>query len=177
MSEDDALSGFHRVFDRSIAYFSNLKRRIVYGQGDCKVTPLQQLLLNAFLPTLNAEIHSIIEQQLSKPYKISFFNDGRISPFYFKNPKLTPELLIPDPAFSDRLYKVEMFVDGLKQHAHVTFFEGRIFSIEFKKPFSFYKGKDIRFGVVTLGNSKGSFTESMDRHEHGKDGRHATGED
>jgi hypothetical protein len=87
------------------------------------------------------------------------------------------EIRLPVPEFDDRMYKIEMFVDGSKQWAQVMFVGGRIYSISFKEPFNAYEGKDIRFGMVKLGNSKQSMAAAIDRLEHGKDGRHATGED
>lgn len=146
------------------------------GSGDWKLRPIQQQLLDAFLPSLEPELRDLVEQQLKQPFYMQFWNDGRISPFFFKNFNLPRELRIPHPEFADRLYKVALFVDGRKQQAHVTFYKGRIHCLEFRKPFKFYEGKDIRFGEVTVGKPKQSYTGALDRLEHGKDSHHATGE-
>ena len=142
-------------------------RRYVFHGGSKKLRPIQQQLLNVFVPTLEPNIQLVVERQLKESFYMQFWHGGRISPFFFRDPKLPPELRLPDPAFADRLYKIEMFVDGRKQHAHVTFYQGRIFSLEFKKPFKFYKGKDVRFGAVTLGKPKQTLTNAIDRREHG----------
>lgn len=144
--------------------------------SDNKLKPLQKKLLEAFLPTLEPAFRVLIERQLSQPFKVSFWHHGKVSPFFFENPKLEPQLLIPDREFFERLYKVEMFVDGRKQYAHVIFYKGRIFSLEFKQPLKFYEGKDIRFGAAKVGTPKQSLSAAIDRREHGKDGHYATGE-
>lgn len=161
---------------RAINVFFNFTEYLT-GGGDWKLRPIQQQLLGAFLSGLEPEVCALVEQQLTQPFYMQFWHGGRISPFFFKDFNLPRELRIPDPEFADRLYKIEMFVDGRKQQAHVTFYRGRIFSLEFKKPFKFYEGKDVRFGAVTLGKPKQSFTETIDRQEHGKDGHRATGEE
>lgn len=140
------------------------------GSGTWKITKLQQQLLDALLPALEPDVRALVEMQLQQPFYMQFWHGGRISPIYFKNFNLPRELRIPDPSFADRLYKVEMFVDGRKQQAHVTFYNGRIHCFEFKKPFKFYKGKDIRFGAVTVGKPRQSFTGAIDRFEHGRGG-------
>jgi hypothetical protein len=147
------------------------------GTGTLKIIPLHQQLLNAFLPALEPDLRVLLEQQLAQPFFMQFWHKGRISPFFFDNFRLPKEVRLPVPDFDDRLYKIEMFVDEEKQWAQVMFVSGRIYSISFKQPFKFYEGKDVRFGAVKLGDGKQSMAVSMDRHEHGKDGRHATGED
>ncbi len=139
------------------------------GSGTYKLIPLQQQVLDTLLPELEPEVRTLVEVQLTQPYYMQFWHEGRISPIYFKHFRLPRELRIPDPEFADRLYKVEMFVDGRKQQAHVVFVDGRIHRFEFKKPFKFYEGKDIRFGKVTLGKPKQTYTGALNRLEHGRD--------
>jgi hypothetical protein len=164
-------------WDRGMSYLDNIKRYLTYGDGDCKITPLQQNLLDALLSNLSPHIRGQILLQLSQPFKISFYNDGKINPIYFKKSTLNADLIIQNPDYDDCLYNVEMFVDGQKQYASITFYKGRLFSFEFKKSSKFYKNKEIRFGAVKRGNSKQSMAVAIDRQEHGKYGRHATGEE
>jgi hypothetical protein len=146
-----------------------MDRMLGYIGGHCawSMNFLLLSILDAFRPALGKDIKARVESQLSQPYFITFEHSGRVNTFFFEPLELEPELRISDPAFADRLYKVEMFVDGRKQHAHVTFYKGRIFSIELKRPFKFYDGKNIRFGAVTLGKPKESMTGAIDRFEHG----------
>lgn len=142
------------------------------GYGAWKMRPLHRQLLDAFLPSLDADLRAVVERQIAQPFYMQFWNQGRINPFFFTPLEMEPALRIADPAFVDRPYKVELYVDGRKQHAHVTFFEGRIFSVEFKKPSKFYKVKEIRFGAVTLGKPKHSMGAVLDRYAHGRDDAH-----
>jgi hypothetical protein len=148
--------------------------RILDGTYRQKLRLYHQRAVNAVLAYLPPEIAGRVEQQLQQKHYMSFMTDGRINRIFFKH--MPESLLISDPTFVDRLYNVEMFVDGRKQTAHVIFYEGRIFAVEFKKPHKFYKDKDIRFGVVTLGKPQQSIANAIDRREHGKDGHIATGE-
>jgi hypothetical protein len=147
------------------------------GTGSWVLRPLHKQLLDALLSALEDNVKILVERQLTQPFYMQFWHKGRISPFFFYDFNLPAKLRISNPEFADRLYKVEMFVDGRKQQAHVTFYRGRIHCLEFKKPFKFYEGKDIRFGAVTVGKPKQSMATAIDRQEHGKDGRHATGEE
>lgn len=86
----------------------------VGGTGDWKVTPLQQKILDAFLPTLGPGTQKLLEQQLAQPFYMQFWHKGRISPFFFSNFRLPREIRLPCPEFEDKLYKIEMYVDGRK---------------------------------------------------------------
>lgn len=163
------------LIGRAFRSFSHFSEHLT-GTGDWKVRPLQRQLLAAYLLALDPSVRVLLEQQLAQPFFMQFWHKGRISPFFFKNFRLPKEIWLPCPEFEDRLDKIAMFVDGDKQHAHIVFVSGRIHRIEFKKPFKFYQGKDIRFGKVTAGKPRQSTAVLIDRHEHGKEARTATGE-
>lgn len=93
-------------------------------------------------------------------------SDGRINVFYFYDVKKIP--LIADPEFANKLYRIELFIDGKRHVAQVTFYMGRIFSVELKIPRKSYKDKEYRVGVVTEGQPKDSFTKVIDRAAHGR---------
>jgi hypothetical protein len=57
---------------------------------------------------------------------------GRIDILRFY--RVDESLKIREEDFSDKLFKVRMTVDGRSQTAHVTFYKGHIFSVEFKNP-------------------------------------------
>jgi hypothetical protein len=169
MTDEDPSPYPTTIIGRGIRLFFQFTGNLS-GSGSWKLKTVQQQLVDGLLPALKTNIRRLVEQQLSQPFYMQFWLGGRISPIFFKDFNLPKELRIPDPEFADRLYKVEMFVDGRKQHANVTFYNGRIHCLEFKKPLKFYEGKEIRFGGVTLGKPKQSFTVAIDRHEHGKEG-------
>jgi hypothetical protein len=93
-------------------------------------------------------------------------SEGRINRIFFSRPDLLP--VINDPSFADKLFRVELLIGGKKHLAHVTFYEGRIFSVELKEPRKSYKDKQFRIGVVSEGKTKDSFAEVVDRAAHGR---------
>lgn len=105
--------------------------------------------------------------QLEQRYFFSWMSDGRINVFFFYDEDGLPT--IRDPAFEDRLYKVELFVDGRKQWANVSFFEGRVHCVELKKPRKHFKGKRYTVGAVKESEPSESFTGVIDRAIHGKE--------
>ena len=139
----------------------------LWREGDWRLRPLHQAVINRLLTCLDSSTSSKIRSQLEQKYFMQFIPEGRINTFFFKN--LSDDLLISDPAFQDCLFKVEVFADGRKQRAQVTFYKGRIFSVEFKKPHKFFVGKDIKIGSVTLGKPKDTFTAVIDRAAHGQE--------
>jgi hypothetical protein len=139
----------------------------LWGKGDWKLRTLHQAVIDKLLTFLDAEKSSKIRTQLEQKYFMQFIPDGRINTFFFDN--LPNNLLIDDSAFQDCLFKVEVFVDGRKQHAHVTFVKGRIFSVEFKKPHKFFVGKYIKIGSVSPGRPNDTFTAIIDRAAHGRE--------
>jgi len=114
---------------------------------------------------LDERARKLVGQQLAQRYFIERSNN-RINRFSFYDPN--DDLRVPDEAFSDLLIKVKFRVDGRRQTAHVTFYKGNLFSIEFKKPGKFYLGKNLEIGDVEIGKPSQSFTRAIDRLEHGK---------
>lgn len=163
------------LLGRAFRSFSHFTEHLT-GTGGWKVRPLQQRLLDALLAALDPGVRALLEQQLAQPFFMQFWHKGRVSPFFFDNFRLPMELRLPLPDFEDRLYNVEMFIDGSRQLAQIVFVDGRIHRIEFKKAFKFYQDKDIRFGKVTVGKPGQSVAATIDRWAHGKDGRGATGD-
>jgi len=164
------------LIGRAIRSFSHFTEHLG-GTGDWKLRSLHRKILDALFPVLEPEIQILLEKQLAQPFFMQFWHKGRISPFFFKNFRLPRDIRLPCPEFEDKLYKIEMLVDGRKQHANVVFTSGRIHRIELKHPFKFYENKDIRFGAVKVGRLRQSLAVAIDREEHGKGGKIATGEE
>lgn len=139
----------------------------LWREGDWKLRPLHQQVIDKVLAYLDTELSNKVRAQLEQRFFMQFMADGRVNTFFFNN--LSNSLVISDPAFQDCLFKVEVFADGRKQHAQVTFSNGRIFEIEFKKPHKFFVGKDIKIGSVTRGEPKDTFAAVIDRAEHGRE--------
>ena len=105
-----------------------------------------------------------IQKQLRAKFNTKLFvqrSHQQISrPRFYSLPLEVNELL-------PKLLSVEIDVGGKKESAHVEFFQGRIDSIQFKRPSRFYSGKVLRVVSVKVGNPKVSHAAAIDRREHG----------
>ncbi len=157
---------------RVLAILSELVRRsnhlltYVFRQGSWSVLAHESAVLNAALSKMDDETRTSIERQLGQSCFIERMPDGRINIFRFYGPK--DGLRVPKPEFADLLIKVKLRVDEKQQIAHVTFYKGYLFSVEFKKPSRFFVGKDLVVGEVEIGRLRQSYTQEIDRFEHGK---------
>ncbi len=141
--------------------------RFAEREGRWRADPVHLDLIEAVLDHLGSDIATVTREQLSRRYFFSWMSDGRINVFFFYDEDSLS--LLPRPDFDDRLYQVELFVEKRKYRAHVNFYEGRIHSVELKKPRSFFKGKDYAIGEVSEGKPSQSFTGVIDRAAHGKE--------
>jgi len=134
------------------------------GEGSWKLRSYEEKVLTAVFGSLDLGTQILVKSQLMQKYFVERIPTGKINVLRFYD--LKEEYLIHDQRFCDLLYKVSIKVDGKKQIANVTFYKGRIFSIEFKNPGKYYLGKTIEVGEVKLGNTENSYTRNIDRSEH-----------
>ncbi|MHA7820427.1 MAG: hypothetical protein ACX930_12340 [Erythrobacter sp.] len=137
------------------------------GDGSLKLAPTHHALVDALLVQLEPNLAKTVRRQLDEPFYIQYM--GRISVIFFNDFNLPLELRIQDADFLDRLFRIEMFVDDRKRWANVTFFNGRIHSLELRKPLKYYRDKSVRFGAAKLGKPTQSMTYAIDRQEHGRE--------
>lgn len=132
--------------------------------GGPSLTKLESEMILMVAQEFNPSIKALLQRQLKEDFIVDRTND-RISSIHFY--RLPDTLLIPDPEFQDLLYKVKMKVNGRVQTNRVTFYEGRIFGVELRKPRKEYEGADIEIVEVTKGEPKQSLTAAIDRAVHG----------
>ncbi len=138
---------------------------ILEGSGSWSVTELERSLIDQVEAKLEPSTRTLLHRQLAEEYLVDRTND-RISSIYFY--RLPEALLIPDPDFQDLLFKVRMKVDGRTQTNRVTFYRGRIFGVELRKPRKDYADAEIEVLDVTRGEPKNTLTSVIDRAAHGK---------
>lgn len=138
----------------------------IFGEGSWSLKAHELEVLNAALSILDEKARTLVEKQLDQGYFVERVPDGRINVFRFYD--AIHDLRLPSPEFSDLLVSVKFIVDGARETAHVTFYKGQIFSIEFKKPGKFYVGKNIEIGDSEIGESGQSYTHEIDQSEHGE---------
>lgn len=76
------------LIGRAFSSFSHFTENLI-GTGGWKVKPIQQKLLDAFLPAFPQDIRALLEKQLAQPFFMQFWHKGRISPFFFQELPLT----------------------------------------------------------------------------------------
>ena len=128
--------------------------------------PYEKTVVDAVICSFSESIRSLLRAQLEQKYFVERIPAGRINVLRFRN--IDSGLRIQDPEFSDLLVNAQIVVDGKMQTAHVTFYKGYIFSIEFKKPGSFYAGKKVTVLDITPGKPNQTYTRAIDRLEHGR---------
>ena len=135
------------------------------GEGTWQLRPLEKLVIDAVINELSPPTAGLVRRQLEQPLFIERIPAGRINVLRYY--RLDESLRISEADFSDKLFKVRIAVDGNGQTAHVTFYEGYIFSVEFKNPSRFYVGKKIELRGVATGAPGHSYTREIDEAEHG----------
>jgi len=138
---------------------------IASGGGTRSITGLEQTLIERVVANFESETQEQVKRQLTQEYLVDRTND-RISSIHFY--RLPSEMLVQDPEFQDLLYKVKMKVDGRMQTNRVTFYEGRIFGVELRRPRKEYRDAEIEIVEVVKGDPKQTLTTAIDRAVHGK---------
>jgi hypothetical protein len=150
-------------------FFSRLNRLLwcFEGAGGWELGYPTDLIVANLLKNLPAKDANQLTTQLANQFFQERQPSTRISRVLFD--EIDDSSLMELPRYRDCLFRVQMFVENEKESANVIFYEGRIYIIELSKPFKFFKGKTIKFGAVTQGNSKETITRTLDRLEHGRD--------
>lgn len=134
------------------------------GGGNWKLRPYESQIMDAVVNTLAKNIRPLVEAQLKQRFFIDRIATGRINVFRYYS--ADDALKITDTEYNDLLIKVEMCVDEIKQNAHVTFYEGYLYSIEFTRSSNLYVGKEIKIGGVKHGKPNQIFKRTINSLEH-----------
>lgn len=134
--------------------------------GSWKLRPHESKVLESAIAYLTDDAKTLVAEQLRHKYFIERTNK-RINIFRYYAPKDVPRIL--DPEFLDLLLRVQIVIDGRKEFAHVTFHDGYLFSIEFKKPGRSYAANELAIANVVRGKPSQTYTRAIDRLEHGRD--------
>lgn len=151
---------------RQILKSASNATKFIFGEGGWALLPHEKRVLDAAIESLGPEARAAVRQQLEIPYFIERMNQGRINVFRF-NRRVEPFRLI-DRAYEDLLVRVRISIEDRTMTAHATVYRGIVFSVEFKRPTNYFKGKEVRVIGVDEGSPEESFTELIDRAEHGK---------
>ena len=138
------------------------------GDGTWRLHPHERQVIAAVVESLRVDEAEAVRRQLGESFFVERMPEGRINVFRYY--EVDQNLGIGDARFADCLFKLHIEIDGKSQTAHVTFYKGWIFSVEFKKPGKFYSGKQILIRGVAEGPPRESYTRVIDRGAHGATG-------
>lgn len=139
------------------------------GDGTWHLIDVECQVVRAAFQCLSDDERALVEAQLAQSYFVERMSGGRINVLRFYAPDQA--LTIPGPKFAELLVVVSLEVDGKKQKAHMTFYRGYVFSVEFAEEGRKYSRRHVRVLGVRLGRPEQSFTVAIDRQEHDIDER------
>ena len=148
-------SAFYRTWDLLLFLSAN---------GSWRLMPLEKLVIEAVLQALSAPLASVVRAQLKQRFFIERSSSARINVIRFY--EQDPAKRIADERFLDRMYSVRLSTADSEDTAHVRFYKGYIFAVEFQKSPTYY-GNNACVRSVTVDSPRKGFTREIDRAEHG----------
>jgi hypothetical protein len=135
------------------------------GEGSWNMLPHEVTITKSVLNHFDENVSKLLEKQLSTDFFMERIPDGRINILRFYS--FDDNLRISLQEFSDLMIKVGLLVDGKREVAQVSFYNGYIFSIELKHPRKFYVAKPVEIKDIETGLREESYTNEIDKAEHG----------
>lgn len=157
------------IFDRLSKFVGFLGRLelFAFSRGSWNLQPHEAQLIQAVRAELDTGQKDILDRQLSKRFFVDRIGgDGRVNVIHFDD--LDASCLYEDPAFQLLRYRVRFSSNGANHNAFIEFYEGRLFSISFKRLGRTFKGTNIDILSVNVSQSKRGIDEQLDRLEHGR---------
>lgn len=127
--------------------------------------PHEAVIAKSVLNSFEENVSKLVEKQLSTDFFMERIPDGRINVFRFY--RFDENIRISLQEFSDLMIKISLLVDGKREVAQVSFYNGYIFSIELKHPRKFYVNKAIEIRDISTGLPEESYANEIDKAEHG----------
>lgn len=137
----------------------------ISGEGSWKMLPHEAVIAKSVLNSFEENVSKLVEKQLSTDFFMERIPDGRINVFRFY--RFDENIRISLQEFSDLMIKISLLVDGKREVAQVSFYNGYIFSIELKHPRKFYVNKAIEIRDISTGLPEESYANEIDKAEHG----------
>ncbi|WP_299484100.1 hypothetical protein [uncultured Roseibium sp.] len=142
--------------------------RFLSFEGSWSLKPHEALTLNAALEWLAGDLESVARAQLAQRYFVERMSNGRIPCFRYY--RMDPGLKFAGPLGSgDHFINVVQKVERRNLTAKCVLHDGVVFGLEFPKPGNFFKNADIEVVSVSCDETAFSYTDALDRAEHGID--------
>jgi len=141
----------------------------IFREGTWSLLPHEKIVIGAAIDFLPAHDQALLRSQLNGTTFVERAHKQISRPRFYAKPYRRDRRAIEDLEYSEKLIEVQLDVGGAKQVAHVMFFRGRVDSIQFKRPLSYYAGKKLKVMGVRPGKVALSHAAAIDRLEHGRE--------
>lgn len=136
------------------------------GEGSWSLRPHESVVIKAVIDTLPEHSQALLRSQLSGTTFAQRSHKQICRPRFYTAPYLQDRRGVEDGEYSEKIVDVLIDVDGLNEVAQVEFFGGRVDSIQFKRPSTYYVGKTLRVTGTRPGKPTRSHAAAIDRREH-----------
>ena len=147
---------------------------LVTGEGGWRLRPHERAMIEAVAAHLGGAADIAIRAQLAEDVFVERTNP-RVNVLRFY--ALPEALRLDGEAFEDALFKVRIEADGTVETGRVTVYQGRVFSVETRRPGKAFRGAGAKVLSVTHGRPSDTLTGALDRLEHGRQGHAAAQRD
>ncbi len=153
---------------KSLAHFMWDLLYIPFGEGTWRLRPHEWTVIEAAVDFLPEHAQALLRSQLSGITFVQRTHSQISLPRFYTKPYCPDRRAIEDSEYAAKIVDVQIDVEGVKQVAQVEFFQGRIDSVQFKRPAKFYAGKTVKATGVRFGKLGRAHAAAIDRLEHGR---------
>lgn len=139
------------------------------GEGSWSLRPHESVVLEAAIDSLPEPSRALFHSRLKGTMFVQRSHKQISWPRFYTAPYLSDPRTIRGDELSEYVVDVKFDVDGVSQVANVDFFKGRLDTIQFKRPASYYAGKTLRVTDVRPGKPHLTHGAALDRLEHGRE--------
>ncbi len=137
------------------------------GEGTWRLRAHERAVLEAAFASLPNDSQISLPAKLNQIIFVQRSHKQISLPRFYSSPYVPDQSSVVSGDLSNGLLSVQLEVEGKKQSAHVEFFQGRVWSVQFKNPAKFYAGKVVNVLGVKPGNPRLLHAVAIDRSEHG----------
>ncbi|WP_162267096.1 hypothetical protein [Luteimonas abyssi] len=139
--------------------------KFICGEGSWSLRPYELLVIEEALGVMDEADASVVRSNLNGIF-VDRMSSGRIC--VIRYPRDRHLVKLAESSYDDMLIEVTVAVEGRKEVAHVTFYRGLLFSVEFKKAGRWYKRKSVKVIGAVRGLVQSSYSNQIDKAEHGR---------
>ncbi len=154
---------------KSLIHFLSDLLYFLSGVGSWSLRPHERAVIEAVIDTLPEHSQVVFRSQLNGTIFVQRSHKQISWPRFYTAPYLRDMRAIEVKENALKVVDVQLDVDGVKQVANVEFFEGRVDTIQFRRPAAYYVGKRLSVTGTQPGKSNRTHGAAIDRLEHGRE--------